>query len=93
MTKSELIDMIAKEYEHINRYEAEAVVNAVLTTIVDELAIGGRVELRGFGSFSTKIRRARTGRNPKTGDAVAVPPKHMPHFKPGKEMRERVDLS
>ncbi len=93
MTKSELIDMIAKEHEHINRYEAEAVVNAVLTTIVDELAVGGRVELRGFGSFSTKIRRARTGRNPKTGDAVAVPPKHMPHFKPGKEMRERVDLS
>lgn len=93
MTKSELIDMISKEHEHINRYEAEAVVNEVLTTIVDALAEGDRVELRGFGSFSTKVRRARIGRNPKTGDSVDVPPKHMPHFKPGKEMRERVDLS
>jgi len=91
MTKSELIDLIAREYEHIQRSEAEAVVNEVLEAIITAMAAGERVELRGFGSFTTKVRRARVGRNPKTGDSVAVPPKSMPHFKPGKEMRERVD--
>jgi integration host factor subunit beta len=91
MTKSELIDLIAKEYEHIQRSEAEAVVNEVFEAIIAAMAAGERVELRGFGSFTTKMRRARVGRNPKTGDSVAVPPKSTPHFKPGKEMRERVD--
>lgn len=93
MTKSELIETIMKQHEQITREEAEVVVNEALSAIIDALSRGERVELRGFGSFTTKIRQARTGRNPKTGESVEVPPKHVPHFKPGKELRERVDAS
>ena len=91
MTKSELVELIASTQEGITRREAEVVVNTVFTAISDALAEGDRVELRGFGSFSTRQRGARTGRNPKTGAAVAVPAKKVPHFKPGKLLRERVD--
>ncbi len=91
MTKSELVELIASTQDGITRREAEVVVNTVFAAISDALAEGDRVELRGFGSFSTRQRGARTGRNPKTGAAVAVPAKKVPHFKPGKLLRERVD--
>jgi len=91
MTKSELVELVASTQDGITRREAEVVVNTVFTAISDALAEGDRVELRGFGSFSTRQRGARTGRNPKTGAAVAVPAKKVPHFKPGKLLRERVD--
>ncbi len=91
MTKSELVDIIATNQEHITRREAEVVVNTIFAAIGDALARQERVELRGFGSFYTKHRNARTGRNPKTGEAVQVPAKVVPQFKPGKELRERVD--
>lgn len=91
MTKSELVDMIAEKQQGITRREAGVVVNTILDTIGDALADGGHVELRGFGSFTTKQRNARIGRNPKTGESVMVPAKLVPHFKPGKELRERVD--
>jgi len=91
MTKSELIESIATAEAHITRRESEVVVNTVLDAIGDALAGGDRVELRGFGSFVVKQRPPRLGRNPKTGESVEVPAKQVPHFKPGKELRERVD--
>lgn len=91
MTKSELVEMIAESQSQITRREAEVVVNTIFSAIGDALVEGGRVELRGFGSFSTKQRNARIGRNPKTGESVQVPSKIVPQFKPGKELRERVD--
>jgi integration host factor subunit beta len=91
MTKSELVDMISNNHDQITRREAEIVVNTIFTAISDALGQGERVELRGFGSFSTKTRNPRVGRNPKTGDAVEVPAKVVPHFKPGKELREKVN--
>jgi len=91
MTKSELVEIIIERQEGITHREAEVVVNTVFAVIGDALATGDHVELRGFGSFTTKQRNARLGRNPKTGDSVMVPAKTVPHFKPGKELRERVD--
>ncbi len=91
MTKSELVEMIADAQDGITRREAEVVVNTVFGAISNALAAGDRVELRGFGSFTTRQRRTRTGRNPKTGVSVTVPAKVVPHFKPGKLLRERVD--
>jgi len=91
MTKSELVEMITERQEGITRQEAEVVVNTIFAVIGDALATGDHVELRGFGSFTTKQRNARLGRNPKTGTSVMVPAKIVPHFKPGKELRERVD--
>ena len=91
MTKSELVEIIADQQEGITRREAEVVVNTILSVIGDALADGDHVELRGFGSFTTKQRNSRVGRNPKTGDSVMVPAKVIPHFKPGKDLRELVD--
>jgi len=91
MTRSELVEIIARTQEGITRREAEAVVNTIFTAIAEAMARGDRVELRGFGSFVTKHRNARVGRNPKTGEAVQVPPKIVPHFKPGKDLREKVN--
>jgi len=93
MTKSELVDIIAEKQQGITRREAEVVVNTILGAIGEALSSGDHVELRGFGSFTTKQRNARVGRNPKTGESVMVPAKMVPHFKPGKELRERVDHS
>jgi integration host factor subunit beta len=84
MTKSELVEIIADGYGEITRREAEVVVNEIFHAI-------SNAELRGFGSFTTKRRNPRIGRNPKTGESVQVPGKIVPHFKPGKELRERVD--
>lgn len=91
MTKSELVEIISEAQGQITRREAEVVVNTIFSAIGDALASGDRVELRGFGSFTTKKRNARVGRNPKTGESVQVPAKTVPHFKPGKELRDRVD--
>jgi len=91
MTKSELIDVIVEQEDQITRREAEVVVNNILNAIGDALERGERVELRGFGSFYTKQRDARIGRNPKTGESVSVPSKTVPQFKPGKNLRNRVD--
>ena len=91
MTKSELVEIITERQEGITHKEAEVVVNTILSVIGDALADGDHVELRGFGSFTTKERRSRMGRNPKTGTSVMVPAKLVPHFKPGKLLRERVD--
>jgi integration host factor subunit beta len=91
MTKSELVSKIVEMKEEVSLREAEVVVNTIFSVIGDAMAAGGHVELRGFGSFTTRERNARVGRNPKTGEAVLVSAKTVPHFKPGKELRERVD--
>ena len=93
MIKSELVLRIAAQNPHLYQRDVEAVVNAVLDTIGDALARGDRVELRGFGAFSTKKRDARAGRNPRTGAAVAVDEKVIPVFKTGKEMRKRLNVT
>jgi integration host factor subunit beta len=90
MTKSQLIDAVA-DRKGLARKEAEVVVNTVLQEIANALLYRNRVELRGFGSFSVKIRPAREGRNPKTGSVVRVSEKVVPFFKAGKELRQRVD--
>lgn len=93
MIKSELIDKLAEANPHLYHRDVERVVNTILDGITDALADGDRVELRGFGAFSVRHRPARVGRNPRTGDSVAVKEKHVPFFKTGKELRERVDAS
>lgn len=91
MTKAELIDKIAEQKPSLTRKQVEVVVNTVLDGIKDALAKEEKVEIRGFGSFRIRFRRAKDGRNPKTGETVSVPPKKVPFFKAGKEMRELVD--
>ena len=92
MTKSELIDQLAEVQKHLAHLDVELGVKSILEKMSASLATGDRIEIRGFGSFSLHYRAPRMGRNPKTGDAVALPGKHVPHFKPGKSLRERVDL-
>ena len=91
MTKSELIDRLAMSQRHLSHKDVELGVKLLLDTISDALSANERIEIRGFGSFSLHHRPARTGRNPKTSEAVAIPSKRVPHFKPGKELRERVN--
>ena len=91
MIKSELVQAIAAENPHLYQRDVEHIVNAILDSITEALARGDRVELRGFGAFSVKNRPARTGRNPRTGARVHVEEKHVPFFKTGKEMRERLN--
>src|SRR5215470_19391438 len=91
MIKSELIKRIASQNPHLFDRDLEKVVNAIFDEMVEALRRGDRVELRGFGAFSVKLREARTGRNPKTGAAVSVGKKAMPYFKTGKEMRARLN--
>ena len=93
MTKSELIEQIAMRQPELSAKDVETAVRIILDDMTDALATGGRVEIRGFGSFSLHYRKPRTGRNPKTGDSVELEGKHVPHFKPGKELRERVNRS
>ncbi len=83
--------MLAVEQPQLAYRDVELAVKGLLECMADALAHGERIEVRGFGSFSLHYRPARVGRNPKTGEAVGVPEKHVPHFKPGKELRERVD--
>lgn len=93
MTRSDLIATLAARFPKLQAKDAEISIKEVLDAIGQSLARGKRVEIRGFGSFELNHRRARIGRNPKTGEKVRVPPKRVPHFKPGKELRERVEQS
>ena len=91
MTKSELIARLAERNPRLAARDADEAVNTILDAMTDALAGGQRIEIRGFGSFALNYRPPRVGRNPKSGDRVQVPAKHVPHFKAGKELRERVD--
>jgi integration host factor subunit beta len=91
LTKSELIVRLAARNPRLAARDADEAVKLILDMLGASLAQGGRIEIRGFGSFSLNYRPARVGRNPKSGERVEVPAKHVPHFKAGKELRERVD--
>jgi integration host factor subunit beta len=93
MIKSELSRRVAGQNRHLNHHDVEKIVDAVLGGIIAALTRGDRVELRGFGTFSVKRRRARIGRNPRTGVTVLIGKKVMPYFKTGKEMRQRLNRS
>jgi integration host factor subunit beta len=93
MTKSELIELISRKQTQLSHNDVELAVNHMVDAMISAMAAGDRIEIRGFGSFSLHHRQARLGRNPKTGASVALPDKRVPHFKPGKELRERVDES
>ena len=91
MTKSELIEALSRRQAHLKADDVDLAVKTLLEQMSGALSSGERIEIRGFGSFSLHFRPPRIGRNPKTGDSVALPGKHVPHFKPGKELRERVN--
>jgi|TARA_R110002126_G_scaffold101011_2_gene232894 integration host factor subunit beta len=91
MIRSELIQKIADENPHLYQRDVEKIVNTIFEQIIEAMSRGDRVELRGFGAFSVKQRDARTGRNPRTGEAVAVDEKHVPFFKTGKLLRDRLN--
>lgn len=91
MMKSELIDALAAGQSHLAYKDVELAVRCILERMSSALATGERIEIRGFGSFSLHYRPPRVGRNPKTGDSVSLSGKHVPHFKPGKELRDRVN--
>ena len=93
MTRSELIEALAARFPQLTTQDAEVAVRELIEAISQALETGQRVEIRGFGSFSLNYRAPRTGRNPKTGEKVAVPGKYATHFKPGKELRDRVDAA
>lgn len=91
MIRSELLQRISEENPELRTEEVEQIVDIFFEEITKRLAKGGRVELRGFGAFSTRERKPRVGRNPRTGETVKVPAKRVPYFKPGKEMRARLN--
>ncbi len=91
MTKSELIERLAERHPQLSAKDIELVVKSLLEQMSESLAHGSRIEIRGFGSFSLHYRAPRVGRNPKTGESVSLDGKYVPHFKPGKELRERVN--
>jgi len=91
MTKSELIELISRKQKHLPSKDVELAVKSLLEIMSSALAGGERIEVRGFGSFSLHFRPPRMGRNPKTGAAVALPGKFVPHFKPGKDLRDRAN--
>jgi integration host factor subunit beta len=93
MTKSELIEQIAERQTQLSLKDVELAVKTIIEQMSQTLAAGERIEIRGFGSFSLHYREPRQGRNPKTGETVELSGKYVPHFKPGKEMRERVNES
>ncbi len=90
MTKSELIEKLATDFPHIQVKDVESAVKEILEQMAGSLAANERIEIRGLGSFSLHFRAPRVGRNPKTGDKVELDGKYVPHFKPGKELRDRV---
>lgn len=92
MIRSELVTLLAAENPGLTLTDVENIVDCFFEEISGQLARGGRVELRGFGTFSTRARDGRTGRNPRTGDAVEIGSKRVPYFKPGKEMRDRLNV-
>ena len=91
MIRSELVKKLENENQELKTEEVERIVDLFFNQIIQRLADGGRVELRGFGAFSTRDRSPRKGRNPRTGEPVDVPSKRVPYFKPGKEVRERLN--
>tara|TARA_B100000470_G_C19658606_1_gene332082 strand:- start:389 stop:688 length:300 start_codon:yes stop_codon:yes gene_type:complete len=91
MTKSELIEVLAQKQPQLAYRDIELAVKTILEYMSSSLSSGERIEIRGFGSFSLHFRPARSGRNPKSGEPVSLPAKYVPHFKPGKELRERVN--
>jgi integration host factor subunit beta len=91
MTKSDLVELLYRRLPHLSLTDVELAVKTLLDEMTQTLAQNGRIEIRGFGSFSLHHRPPRMGRNPKTGDAVPLPEKYVAHFKPGKELRERVN--
>ena len=93
MTKSELIDQIVSKQTQLSAKDVELAVKAIISYMSEVLSDGGRIEIRGFGSFSLHYRAPRVGRNPKTGEPVELSGKYVPHFKPGKELRDRVNSS
>lgn len=93
MTKSELIEAIALKQTQLSAKDVEIAVKTIIEHMSHSLSTGERIEIRGFGSFSLHYREPRRGRNPRTGDAVELSGKYVPHFKPGKELRDRVNLS
>lgn len=93
MTKSELIDILVQKQTQLNQKDVDSAVKAILEYMSEALEQGERIEIRGFGSFSLHYRPPRLGRNPKTGDAVELEAKYVPHFKPGKELRDRVNAA
>jgi len=93
MTKSELIEALAQKQSQLAYKDVELAVKSLLDLMAQTLAAGERIEIRGFGSFSLHYRPPRTGRNPKTGDSVTLASKYVPHFKPGKLLRERVNTA
>ena len=90
MTKSELIEILSRKQAHLKSEDVDLSVKSILDMMASTLSRGERIEIRGFGSFNLHFRPPRLGRNPKTGESVALASKHVPHFKPGKELRERV---
>ena len=93
MIRSELVAKLAEENPGLSARDVDGIVTIFFDDIVNQLAAGGRVELRGFGAFSTRGREARVGRNPRTGQSVNIPSKKVPYFKPGKEMRIRLNMA
>jgi len=93
VTKSEMIDLLAQRQKHLTYKDVEFAVKTMIEQMAQNLATGERIEIRGFGSFSLHFRPPRLGRNPKTGESVPLVGKYVPHFKPGKELRERVNQS
>ena len=91
MIRSELVQKLCGDFPGLTQREVEGVVGAIFDSITEQLAGGGRVELRGFGAFSTRQRDARVGRNPRTGDSVSISEKSVPFFKTGKQLRERLN--
>ncbi|MBI79605.1 MAG: integration host factor subunit beta [Pseudomonadota bacterium] len=93
MTKSEFIELIASKQTHLPLKDVELAVKHILEVMSDTLAKGDRIEIRGFGSFALHYRPPRMGRNPKTGEPVSLSGRYVPHFKPGKDLRDRVNMS
>lgn len=93
MTRSDLIAKLAERFPQLLAKDTDLAVKVILDAMAGTLARGGRIEIRGFGSFALNYRPPRIGRNPKSGDKVQVPAKYVPHFKAGKELRERVDYT
>jgi len=93
VTKSELIEVLARQQPDLAVKDVEFAVKCIIEKMNQALSSGERIEIRGFGSFSLHLRPARLGRNPKTGESVSLSKKYVPHFKPGKELRDRVDAS
>jgi integration host factor subunit beta len=93
MTRSDLVEELANRFKQLTQRDAEQAVKTILDALSQALAQGHRVEIRGFGSFSVNRRPPRMGRNPRSGESVAIPEKRVPHFKPGKGLRESVDKS